>query len=460
MTPPKAAQKFQRGQLLLQQRDIPGGVKLIREAADAGRSSAELQLAAAQRLHSLGRVDDAGELYRRAIKLDHTSLNARVGLGQCLKAKGDTEAALEMFDRAVAMQPESFFAAANRAEALVDLGDAGPALEAVSSLESLTGDANAPATIALLRARLSPKAIEPDEVIPQLEHANASLTKLPPRMRGMLLGELGRLQERRERYDRAFVAYAESKRVFRPPWDPDQHDARIAQQIHAWTNAWEAVPGATDPGPEIVFILGMPRSGTTLIEQMLTQLDGIVPGGEQSAISQTVAGHETQPPMVQPLLTDPASLDQRAVDRLAAEAARFYALRIKRSKTDAFTDKQPGNYFYIPLILKLFPRARIVHCVRDAMDVCLSNFAISFARPRPETHDLAHLGRYYLAYEQLVEAARPLAGDRMTDAVYEDVVADTETHAKRLVGFLGRPWDDRVLRFYESDRTVRTASRE
>lgn len=457
--PPRAVQKLQRGQQLLRERDIQGGVKLIKEAAEAGRSSAQIQFAAAQQLHMLGRVDDAAELYRRGLRLDHTNTGARVGLGQCLKARGDHAAALEMFDKVLAAQPANVFAAASRAELLVDTGDAAAALEAIEALSALPGDGSTPATLALLRARLSPKAIDPGAVIPALKAAS-QLRQVQPRTRGMLFGELGRLEERLGRYDDAFRAYAASKQAFRPPWDPDQHTARVSDQIERWTDAWAAIPAASDEGPEIVFILGMPRSGTTLIEQMLGQLGGVVPGGEQSVISQLVAERDPPPGLVQPLIADPATLDARTIARMAADATKRYALKVGHQRDQLLTDKQPGNFFYVPLILKLFPRARIIHCVRNAMDVCLSNFAISFGRPHPETHDLTHLGRYYRDYERLMEAWRPLAGDRMTEAVYESVVADTEAHARRLVAFIGAPWDDAVLRFHESERTVRTASRE
>lgn len=457
--PPKAVQKLQRGQQLLRQRDIQGGVKLIKEAADAGRSSAQIQFAAAQQLHMLGRVDDAADLYRRGLKLDHTNANARVGLGQCLKARGDHETALEMFDAVLAAQPGNSIAAGSRAELLVDQGDAEAALAAIDSLRAMPGDGNSPATLALLRARLSPKAVDPDEIIPELQHA-VQLQQVQPRTRGVLFGELGRLEEKQQRYDNAFRAYTASKQVFRPPWDPDQHTARISDQIERWTNAWDGIPTSKAEGPAIVFVLGMPRSGTTLIEQMLAQLEGVAAGGEQSVISQLVAERDTPPGLVQPLVADPASLDTRAVELMASDAAKRYALKVGHKRGEAFTDKQPGNYFYVPLILKLFPNARIIHCVRNPMDVCLSNFAITFGRPHPETHDLTHLGRYYRDYERLMDAWKPLAGDRMTEAVYEDVVADAETHARRLVEFIGKPWDDSVLRFHESTRTVRTASRD
>ncbi|MEO0629134.1 MAG: sulfotransferase [Planctomycetota bacterium] len=457
--PPKAAQKFQRGQQLLRQHDIPGGVKLIKEAAEAGRSSAQIQLAAAQQLHSLGRVDDAAELYRRAVKLDHSNANARTGLGQCLKAKGDHEQALELFNRVLSTQPNHYLAAASRAELLVDTGDAERALEAIDALKSFPGDAATPATIALMRARLCPKAVEPDEVIPELRAAT-QLQQVQPRTRGLLFGELGRLEEKQGRYDDAFRAYSASKQAFRPPWDPDLHTRRVSEQIDRWTSAWDSIPQAAAEGPEVVFVLGMPRSGTTLVEQMLSQLKGVVAGGEQSVISQIVAERDPPPGLVQPMIADPASLDAKSIELMSADAAKRYTLRVGHKRGETFTDKQPGNFFYVPLILKLFPRAKIIHCVRNPMDVCVSNFAISFARPHPETHDLTHLGRFYRDYERLMDAWKPLADDRMIEAVYEDIVADTETHARRLVEFIGTPWDDSVLRFHESDRTVRTASRE
>lgn len=457
--PPRAVQKYQRGQQLLQQRDIQGGLKLIREAADAAKQHRDIQIAAATTFHRVGRVAEGAEFYRRCLKLNHNDHDARVGLGQCLKTQGDHARALEMFDAVLAAKPGHYLATASRAELLVDEARHDAAIETIDELKTLPGDAMKPYTIALLRARMSPRTIDPDDVVPELE-AVAMNESIQPRARGTLFGELGRLEERRGNHDEAFAAYAAAKRVFRPPWDGPLHTRRVSEQIEKWTDAFARIPQASMDGPEIVFILGMPRSGTTLIEQMLAQLEGVVAGGEQSVVSQIVGEREPPPGLVQPLLTDLGSLNQRTIDAIAADAIRRYAERVKHKRGELFTDKQPGNYYYIPLILKLFPRARIIHCTRDPMDVCLSNFAISFGRPHPETHDLADLGVYYKDYERLTSAWADLAGDRMTEAVYEDVVADTETHARRLVEFIGNDWDDAVLRFHESERTARTASRE
>jgi hypothetical protein len=118
----------------------------------------------------------------------------------------------------------------------------------------------------------------------------------------------------------------------------------------------------------------------------------------------------------------------------------------------------PTNFLFLGLIEVLFPECHVVHCTRNPLDTCLSCFMTYFANGHEFSHDLSHLGTYYRDYCRLMAHWRGVLGVRMTEVKYEEVVADLEGQARRLLEFLGLPWDDRCLRFHQTARAVPTAS--
>jgi tetratricopeptide (TPR) repeat protein len=214
-------------------------------------------------------------------------------------------------------------------------------------------------------------------------------------------------------------------------------------------------PGLDDDRP--VFIVGMPRSGSTLVEQILSSHPDIYGAGEVKHLSRSLAilrdrfpSLPKYPEMVAKMT--PAQLDivaknyQQAIGKGAGEAKRI-------------TDKLLTNYFFLGLINLLFPKAKVINTQRDPVDTCLSGFTKLFKDDMPHSYDLGELGRYYAKYRELMEHWREVLPEGfMTTVVYEDVVADTEKEAKRLIEFLGLPWDPKCVDFHKSDRPVKTAS--
>jgi hypothetical protein len=151
------------------------------------------------------------------------------------------------------------------------------------------------------------------------------------------------------------------------------------------------------------------------------------------------------------------SLDPAA---LQAIGARYLALlRELAPHGERVTDKMPSNYYFVGLIHLALPNARIIHTMRDPVDTCISCFSKLFTAEQNHTYDLGELGRYYRRYERLMAHwRRVLPPGRMLDVRYEDVVADLDGQARRIIDYCGLPWDDRCLSFHETDRPVRTAS--
>jgi hypothetical protein len=207
--------------------------------------------------------------------------------------------------------------------------------------------------------------------------------------------------------------------------------------------------GVGAPADLPVFVLGMPRSGTTLIEQILSSHPQVTGAGELSALRQTVAVAGTYPDLMNTFTRDDARrLGETYLARTRALAGNSARL----------IDKMPVNFLYAGLIPLILPGARIVHCRRDPVDTCLSCYSKLFTGEQAFAYNQTELGEFYRSYESLMAHWRAvLPADRFIEVDYEDVVDDFGTEARRLVAFADLPWDDACLNFHENRRVVRTA---
>jgi hypothetical protein len=201
-----------------------------------------------------------------------------------------------------------------------------------------------------------------------------------------------------------------------------------------------------------IFIVGMLRSGSTLIEQILASYPSVYGAGELTIFEDIAKRVEI---LFRNSTNEETSM--LALRKLGQE----YLDRIRKLAPEAryITDKLPGNYFHLGLIHLMLPNARIIHSMRDPMDTCFSCYALRFTFKNEYSYDLGTLGRQYMRYRKLMKHwHKVLPSGRILDMRYEDIVADTEREAKRMLDYLGLPWDPACLRFHENDRAVRTAS--
>ena len=205
-----------------------------------------------------------------------------------------------------------------------------------------------------------------------------------------------------------------------------------------------------DPSELPVFVIGMPRSGTTLVEQILASHSQVHGAGELSTLRLLVEGGGAYPDACASASGDDlARLGQAYMARVAPLAQGKQRL----------VDKMPANFLYAGLIPLVLPGARIIHCRRDPVDTCLSCYTKLFSGEQRFTYDQTELGEFYRGYAKLMAHWRlVLPPERFIEVDYEAVVDDLEGEAKRLVSFLGLPWEDACLRFHDSRRVVRTAS--
>lgn len=234
------------------------------------------------------------------------------------------------------------------------------------------------------------------------------------------------------------------------------HRKRHTNMKEVFTRAFlEDMRDKGDPDPTPIFIVGMPRSGTTLVEQILSSHDEVTPGEEQFLmleITRRITYLDTGAHF-------PANLTDMTPETIAAYG-RQYVDRLRSYKGDGpfITDKMPHNHESVGFILAALPNAKIIHCYRDPRSTCISIWKHHFEGNHPYAYDREELAVSYRMYQDLMAHWRDVAGERFLEVAYEDVVDDLETQARRMFDYCGLSWTDKALEFHKNERTVRTAS--
>jgi tetratricopeptide (TPR) repeat protein len=270
---------------------------------------------------------------------------------------------------------------------------------------------------------------------------------------------LGKVYDKLGEYDKAFAHYAQGNAIHPSDFNVkhNENHTQLIQKTYS-ANFLSSAPRATHGSQRPVFIVGMPRSGTSLVEQILASHSAIAGGGEQKGIKQIVDGIPT-------ILGNQAGYPQ-CVDQLTEAHLNTFADRYLQQLTqlsaDAVrvTDKMPHNFQHLGLIALLFPQARIIHCVRNPLDTCLSCFFQNFGDRHDYSFNLEHLAIHYRQYQQMMAHWKKVLNIPIMEVVYEEHVAEPERFARSLIEFCGLEWEAECLRFHESKRVVHTSSYE
>lgn len=368
-----------------------------------------------------GDWEAAGDHYTRALALEPGQIQALLGLGTCARQQGRLDAAADWFRRALAADP-----------LCVD------AYHLLSPLQHFAAD---------------------DPVLAQCEAVQARVATLPPVKRARYWFALGKLREDVARYDAAFTAYANGNQTRAALFalDESSADAWLQQTREAFTAELLArCPAPAATGTRIpVFVVGMPRSGTSLIEQILDSHPQVHGAGEIPDLGTVLTPRAGAPPAW------PQTVPRLAADELRALGAAYLDRVFGRFPgATHVVNKTTLNYRHVGVIRMLLPQARIIHAMRDPMDSCFSCFTHLFDGDNlPYTYDLGTLGRYYIRYATLMRHWAEVLPGAVLDVRYEDLVADTETQVRRMLDYVGLPWDPQCLDFHRNQRVVETASR-
>ncbi len=275
-----------------------------------------------------------------------------------------------------------------------------------------------------------------------------------------VLFRMAEMYDRAGRYDDAFAAFERANKEHESRFVAGQHRRLIDRTIAAWTpEAVARLPRARKQIDGPVFIVGMPRSGTSMVEQIISCLPGVAPGGELPIIPEAVsilsgAGIDVFSPMVE----DPAKLTPAAVNAIATRCLGQY--RAIDPKAKFVTDKLPGNVLYLGIIYALLPDARVIHVRRDERDTCVSCFTKHFGANLGWSSNLRDMASFCVDCRRIFEHWKRVLPMPIYEVRYEELVADLEGQTRKMLDAVGLPWDPACLRFWESDRVVFTASNE
>lgn len=428
--------------------DIASAAQLLTSGSDGYPAEFVLAAHAAALCRRLGYLEDAVRYGERASQLRPDDAVALNDLGIAYAARGDHAKAKSAFERAIAINQEfaepynglgliAFeFGNFPEARALFERFLAlkpEAALGYVNLLDSYTVVEDADPNVAAIDARLSQSPRADDEMLLRYARAKA-------------YGDLGRpeafleeakraaaLKRKSIHYDEIAIThfFEDIRRTFSPDF------LRRTQ-------------GGGYESATPIFVVGMPRSGSTLIEQIIASCPGAVGAGELPDLTRIVEEVGDYPGCLEAM--DAALL--RSIGEQYVARLSVYAPGARR-----VVDKMLSNFFYVGLIRLALPQARIVHIRRHPVDTCVSCFTHHFADSLNHTYDLAELGRYYRAYDALMTHWRTVLPEKsMLELRYEEVIHDFERQARMLLQFCGLPWDERVLEFHRTKRAVRTHS--
>jgi tetratricopeptide (TPR) repeat protein len=373
-------------------------------------------------LANLGRADEAEEKYRRAIIVDAGFAGAHHNLGVILKEAGRLDEARHAATRAIHLAPRN----TSYYEHLATLRPFVAGDRYITALEIL---AKNPAGLS---------DAEQTHLHFALARAYEDTGSFGAAFAQLLAGN--RLKRRHIGYDEAATLGCMDR----------MHELFGADFMARYRGA-----GLSSALP--VFIVGMPRSGTTLIEQILASHPEIFGAGELTLFDQAAGALIGTLPGSPPFPDMALSLSGEHFRALAETYLGGLAQRAPAASR--IVDKMPGNFLFAGLIHLALPNAVIIHAMRDPIDTCLSCFSTLFSGGQEYTYDIAELGRYYRHYRALMAHWRSvLPPGRIVDVRYEDLVSDVEGVARRLVGHCGLAWDPRCLDFHRTERVVRTAS--
>ncbi len=396
---------------------IASATRLVELAPDQPES----HLLYASIVGAAGQHEDAIAAYRKVLEIAPDTAGAMCSMAHQLKTVGRQDEAVDQYREAIAVRgghAESYWSLAN--------------LKTFRFSESEVDD---------IHAMLERDSLD-DEARLQLHNA------------------LGLEYEAREQYSTAFSHFEQCNLLRRrhESYDPVDTEDTTSRVIEQFDGDFLGQPAGPPVEPTPIFIVGLPRSGSTLVEQILASHSSVEGTHELSDLARVLRKARRQMPG-QPRF--PEAFAKHRAARWARLGRQYIDSTAKyRSGQHYFIDKNPNNFIFSGLIRLAMPNAKIINARRHPLDSCLGSYKQLFASGQPFTYDLVELGEYYLQYQRLMDHWHTVLPGFVLDVHYENVVADLEQEVRRLLDFCGLPFEESCLRFHETERAVKTASSE
>lgn len=408
------------GAMYLEQDRKTDAIAVLRKAVALKPNYLEARITLANALDNEGLLEEAKDVYRGIISDEPKSGAAHNNLANILKSQGDIDEVITHYEQALELNPRNVQAYYNLSRAKTAESDDAE----IERMETMLG-----------RQDLS----EPEQV-----NIHFAL--------GKMFDDLGR-------YDEAFPHFETGNELDNrtAAFDPRIHGILIDRLKRIFNKQFlSRRQGFGSESKRPIIIVGMPRSGTTLTEQVLASHPEVFGAGELSQVSHLVNAISAE-------VSGSPAYPESATDLDAVTACRLgdsYVTYVDRLSDGAakVTDKMPANFMHLGFIHMFLPEAKIIHCSRDPMDTCLSCYFQHFTQPMPFSTAQESLGAYYRGYVEIMDHWREVLSTDIFEVEYEEMVGDHEGLCKRLVEFCDLEWDDACLQFHETERTVKTAS--
>ncbi len=482
LTPDYTEAHINLGNIRMRMGEIEGAMEAYRQAVKGAPDNSMARANLGSALREAGDLDAAEAECRKAIELSPAFPEAHNSLGNLMIAREDWAQAKDAFQTALKYRPGYLEGHLNMAGVMFKCGDLKGAeskyLDILKDYENLA-EAHAGLGVVLLAAGELEKAVESFreavKIKPSLGQAQHNLaTAAGKEMTGDEISEireqlesenlpeadrinihfaLGEINDQKDDRETAFADFEAGNRLRKEQlaragreFDADAFDRRVDDIISHYDAALlDRKKGLGDPTEQPVFIVGVPRSGTTLVEQIAASHAEVAGKGEID--------------LIRILSGDDGDIVQ-ADEGTLKEIVRKYLEALRQGAEDAsrITDKMPFNFLYLGRIQLLFPGARVVYCHRDPLDTGMSCFQQNFTGPHAWSCDLSDIGRFQRSSVRLMDHWKKVLSLPVLDVEYEAVINDQEAESRRLIDFLGLDWDPACLDFHKSKRTVLTAS--
>lgn len=423
LSPDRSVSYEDLGRLLADSGRIPEAVEFLSKAVDLEPGNAGHHLPLADALSMLGRNADAVDSYKKCLALEPEQPSALLGLGHNLRIRGRREDAVTMYRKCAALRPESG--------------------TAYWSLASLKDYRFSDVEMAEMRSRIDSGDLEPES---EVNYRFA----------------VARAYESEDDFERAWQEYERGNELKRSliKYDPVENEANLDKVMKVFTREFagrEIKPESLSASP--IFILGMPRSGSTLIEQILASHSQVEGAGELPRITMLSVALGTYR---SDGLQYPEVLNEMTEEQLSA-LGKSYIYQTgphRHENMPIFTDKMPSNFSHVGFINLILPNAKIIDARRGPVDTCVGNYRQLFALGKNHSYDLQEMGEYFLQYTRIMDHWDEVLPGHVLTVQYEDVVSDLEAQVRRILEHCELPWEDNCLRYFETDRDVNTASSE
>ncbi len=399
--------------------------------------------------------DDAIASAEKVIELAPDMAEAHLLHASMLGVADRHEEAIAVYEKVLDLAPGKAGALCSMAHHLKTIGKQDAAIARYREcIDTRNGHAEAYWSLANL------KTFRFDEAEVQAMHQQLESGELDDLSRAQIHNALGLEYEGRKDYDKAFDNFEKCNLLKRrsESYDPVETEATTDRVIELFDDLFLKRGSTTDVEPTPIFVVGLPRSGSTLIEQILASHSRVEGTHELSDLSRVVRAMGRG---ARRKLQFPQTVAELKASAWARMGRKYIDSTAKHRKgAPYFIDKNPNNFVFAGLIRMAMPNAKIINARRHPLDSCFGSYKQLFASGQPFTYDLTELGEYYLQYQRLMDHWHQAMPGFVLDVHYENVVGDLEAQVRRILDFCDLPFEESCLRFHETERAVKTASSE